>query len=61
MFFRDKPFCTYREVYIVLADFPSSDDLTVQVIFFGEGPSTGEVTVNDEASAPSKADTRAKL
>lgn len=28
-----------------------SDDLTVQVIFFGHGEKTGEVTVNREASA----------
>ncbi|KAH9881446.1 hypothetical protein IAQ61_000171, partial [Plenodomus lingam] len=27
------------------------DDLTVEVIFFGEGPSTGNVTLNQEASA----------
>jgi pyruvate dehydrogenase phosphatase len=28
-----------------------SDDLTVQVIFFGHGEKTGEVTVNLEATA----------
>jgi pyruvate dehydrogenase phosphatase len=28
------------------------DDLTVEVIFFGEGNTTGTVTLNDEASAP---------
>jgi pyruvate dehydrogenase phosphatase len=28
------------------------DDLTVEVIFFGEGESTGNVTINAEASAP---------
>ncbi|KAJ2955636.1 hypothetical protein NQ176_g11387 [Zarea fungicola] len=27
------------------------DDLTVQVIFFGNGPKTGEVTVNHAATA----------
>lgn len=29
----------------------SSDDLTVQVIFFGNGDKTGEVTLNLEATA----------
>lgn len=29
-----------------------SDDLTVQVIFFGQGEKTGEVTLNLEATAP---------
>jgi pyruvate dehydrogenase phosphatase len=28
------------------------DDLTVEVIFFGDSPSTGNVTLNKEASAP---------
>ena len=28
-----------------------SDDVTVEVIFFGEGPDTRTVTVNEEASA----------
>lgn len=27
------------------------DDLTVQVIFFGDGPKTGEVTINLDATA----------
>lgn len=27
------------------------DDLTVEVIFFGEGENTGDVTLNKEASA----------
>ncbi|OAA59439.1 protein phosphatase 2C [Cordyceps fumosorosea ARSEF 2679] len=36
------------------------DDLTVQVIFFGNGPRTGEVTVNHEATANNGAP-RAKL
>lgn len=31
-----------------------SDDLTVQVIFFGYGEKTGEVVVNKEASATAK-------
>ena len=30
------------------------DDLTVQVIFFGNGERTGEVVVNEEATAPEK-------
>ena len=34
------------------------DDLTVQVIFFGEGSQTGDVKVNKEASAM---DFKAKL
>ena len=29
------------------------DDLTVQVIFFGEGDKSGDVLLNSEASAPS--------
>ena len=28
------------------------DDLTVEVIFFGEGTANGNVTLNKEASAP---------
>lgn len=36
------------------------DDLTVEVIFFGEGENRGNVTVNKEASA-SAADIKAKL
>jgi hypothetical protein len=40
----------------------SSDDLTVEVIFFGEGPASGNVTLNKEASASaSPADVQAKL
>lgn len=30
------------------------DDLTVQVIFFGDGPKTGDVTLNLAGTAPSK-------
>lgn len=30
----------------------SSDDLTVQVIFFGSGEKTGEVSINLDATAP---------
>jgi hypothetical protein len=39
------------------------DDLTVEVIFFGEGPANGNVTLNKEASAGSGAspDVKAKL
>ncbi|KAK1761243.1 protein phosphatase 2C [Echria macrotheca] len=37
------------------------DDLTVQVIFFGNGEDKGDVAVNDEATAPSKAAPKAKL
>jgi hypothetical protein len=40
----------------------SSDDLTVEVIFFGEGPASGNVTLNKEASASaSPADVKARL
>lgn len=35
------------------------DDLTVEVIFFGEGENTGTVTLNKEASA--SGDVKAKL
>lgn len=31
--------------------FISSDDVTVEVIFFGESPDTRTITVNQEASA----------
>lgn len=37
-----------------------SDDLTVQVIFFGQAEKTGEVTMNMEASAEGQAP-KAKL
>jgi len=36
------------------------DDITVEVIFFGEGPDTREVSINKEASA-SEDSTKAKL
>ena len=36
------------------------DDLTVEVIFFGDSPATGNVTLNKEASAP-EPETKAKL
>jgi pyruvate dehydrogenase phosphatase len=36
------------------------DDLTVEVIFFGEGNNSGSVTLNKEASAPSP-EVKAKL
>jgi pyruvate dehydrogenase phosphatase len=36
------------------------DDLTVEVIFFGNSPSTGNVTLNKAASAP-EPDVKAKL
>lgn len=36
------------------------DDLTVEVIFFGEGITTGNVTLNKEASAPAP-EVKAKL
>ena len=31
---------------------PCRDDLTVEVIFFGEGDSSGDVVLNTEATAP---------
>lgn len=37
------------------------DDLTVQVIFFGDGEATGEVMVNLDATAPEKKAVKAKL
>lgn len=33
---------------------PYRDDLTVEVIFFGDGDKTGDVAVNTEASGPVK-------
>ena len=35
-----------------ITDSPSRDDLTVEVIFFGEGDKSGDVVLNAEASAP---------
>ncbi|KAI0125102.1 protein phosphatase 2C [Xylariales sp. AK1849] len=37
------------------------DDLTVQVIFFGNGQKTGEVLVNQDATSPPKSAVKAKL
>jgi hypothetical protein len=37
------------------------DDLTVEVIFFGEGPASGNVTLNEEASASATEEVKAKL
>lgn len=37
------------------------DDLTVQVIFFGNGQKTGEVLVNQDATTPPKSTLKAKL
>jgi pyruvate dehydrogenase phosphatase len=40
------------------------DDLTVEVIFFGEGEATGNVTMNMEATAsapPANVELKAKL
>ncbi|KAI0004802.1 protein serine/threonine phosphatase 2C [Xylariaceae sp. FL0662B] len=37
------------------------DDLTVQVVFFGNGQKTGEVLVNEEASNPALSPVKAKL
>ena len=44
----------------MLTDTCFSDDLTVQVIFFGNGEKTGEVKVNTEATAEEPAP-KAKL
>lgn len=52
------PFATTC-VAIANVDIFPSDDLTVQVIFFGHGEKTGEVTVNLDATAAE--DLRAKL
>jgi pyruvate dehydrogenase phosphatase len=37
------------------------DDLTVEVIFFGDGEKSGDVVLNKEASASATADVKAKL
>jgi len=39
----------------------SRDDLTVEVIFFGDGEKSGDVVLNKEASASAAADVKAKL
>ncbi|EEH18697.2 hypothetical protein PABG_07757 [Paracoccidioides brasiliensis Pb03] len=55
-----------RDMVCALLTLPSPysrryrDDLTVEVIFFGEGPGTGDVTLNTEASATA-AEARPKL
>lgn len=51
-------FCSWWLWDLMLTGF--RDDLTVQVIFFGDGPKTGEVTLNLKATAPTK-DPKAKL
>jgi len=38
-----------------------SDDLTVQVIFFGDGEKTGQITLNLDATAKSNQPLKAKL
>jgi pyruvate dehydrogenase phosphatase len=41
---------------------PFRDDLTVEVIFFGEGEATGNVVINEEATAlSSNNELKAKL
>lgn len=42
------------------ANFATSDDVTVEVIFFGDGPDTRTVSINQEASATDEKQ-RAKL
>lgn len=37
------------------------DDLTVQVVFFGDGPKTGAVLVNEEASSVPQSAIKARL
>lgn len=37
------------------------DDLTVQVIFFGNGPKNGTILVNEEASSPPESSMKARL
>ena len=43
-----------------MTDSPCRDDLTVEVIFFGEGDGSGDVILNAEATAPNLG-ARAKL
>ncbi|KEF52677.1 uncharacterized protein A1O9_11094 [Exophiala aquamarina CBS 119918] len=56
-----------RDMVCALLTLPSPysrryrDDLTVEVIFFGEGESTGAVVVNLDASAPTQVEVKAKL
>ena len=56
-----------RDMVCALLTLPSPysrryrDDLTVEVIFFGEGTGGGEVALNKEATAPRKEGVRAKL
>ena len=45
---------------VFLTELPPRDDLTVEVIFFGEGEGGGDVVMNHEASNPSLG-TRSKL
>ena len=60
------PVATAMHTYAHVADtflifFPRRDDLTVQVIFFGNGEKTGEVLLNEEATTPPRAAVGAKL
>ncbi|KAK5044974.1 hypothetical protein LTR84_010346 [Exophiala bonariae] len=56
-----------RDMVCALLTLPSPysrryrDDLTVEVIFFGEGESTGAVVLNPDASAPPQGEVKAKL
>lgn len=56
-----------RDMVCALLTLPSPysrryrDDLTVEVIFFGEGEASGAVVVNPEASAPPPGEVKAKL
>jgi hypothetical protein len=51
---------SHRVKCIVLKLIFQSDDLTVEVIFFGNSDKSGDVVVNREASASAK-DIKAKL
>ena len=54
------PFSSYPRSNVLCIEsaliklFDGSDDLTVEVIFFGEGERTGTVLQNTEASAPNQ-------
>lgn len=54
----------FQHVCVFLTELNYRDDLTVEVIFFGEGGQPGvggQVSINEEATARSKDEVKAKL
>lgn len=43
------------QLWLISTNCLSSDDVTVEVIFFGEGPDNRTISINEEASAAEEA------